>query len=102
MGEVKEKRDKKISVFGLFSDEKMIDSAIDGLLAAGFRNEDISALLQDRKSTKTLAHEKHTKAPEGAAVGASAGAVSGGALGLLLGLGTIVIPGLGAFLAAGP
>jgi hypothetical protein len=102
MGEVKEKRDKKISVFGLFNDEQMIGKAIDGLLAAGFRNEDISALLQDRQSTKALAHEKHTKAPEGAAVGATAGVLSGGTVGLLLGLGTIVIPGLGAFLAAGP
>jgi hypothetical protein len=102
MGEVKEKRDRKISVFGLFDDEAELGRAVDALIAAGFRNEDISALLPDRSSTKTFAHEKHTKAPEGAAVGASVGVVSGGTLGLLLGLGAIAIPGLGAFLAAGP
>ncbi|MBA3457010.1 MAG: DUF3341 domain-containing protein [Deltaproteobacteria bacterium] len=102
MGEVKEKRDKKISVFGLFNDEDALSRAVDALKAAGFRNEDISALLPDRSQTKTFAHEKHTKAPEGAAIGATAGVVSGGALGLLLGLGMIAIPGLGAFLAAGP
>jgi hypothetical protein len=100
MGEVK--RDKKISVFGLFNDEQDLGRAVDALKAAGFRGEDISALLPDRSQTKTFAHEKHTKAPEGAAIGATAGVVSGGALGLLLGLGVIVIPGLGAFLAAGP
>ena len=102
MGEVKTKRDQKISVFGLFTDEAKLTAAVDALKAAGYRNEDISALLPDRSATKTFAHEKHTKAPEGAAIGATAGAVSGGTIGLLLGLGAIAIPGLGAFLAAGP
>jgi len=103
MGEAtREKRDRNISVFGLFDDEQDLSRAVDALKSAGFRGEDISALLPDRGQTKTFAHEKHTKAPEGAAIGATAGVVSGGALGLLLGLGTIAIPGLGAFLAAGP
>lgn len=102
MGEVKTKRDKKISVFGLFSDDTALSRAVDALQAAGFRGEDISALLPDRASTKTFAHEKHTKAPEGAAVGATAGVIGGGTVGLLLGIGAIAIPGLGAFLAAGP
>lgn len=100
MGEVK--RDKKISVFGLFNDEQDLARAVDALKAAGFRGEDISALLPDRSQSKTFAHEKHTKAPEGAAIGATAGVLGGGALGLLLGLGMIAIPGLGAFFAAGP
>lgn len=102
MGEVKEKADRKISVFGLFEDEMTLGRAVDALIGAGFRNQDISALLPDKQSTKTFAHEKHTKAPEGAAVGAAAGVVGGGTVGLLLGLGAIAIPGLGAFLAAGP
>lgn len=102
MGEVKTKLDKKISAFGLFDDEDTLSRAVEALRAAGFRGEDISALLPDRQATKTFAHEKHTKAPEGAAIGATAGVVGGGALGLLLGLGMIAIPGLGAFLAAGP
>jgi ActD protein len=102
MGEVNTKRDKKISVFGLFNDDQVLSRAVDALKAAGYRDEDMSALLPDRSTTKTFAHEKHTKAPEGAAVGATAGVVSGGALGLLLGIGAITIPGLGMFLAAGP
>jgi hypothetical protein len=52
--------------------------------------------------TKDFAHEKHTKAPEGATTGASAGAVIGGTLGLLVGVGALAIPGLGPFIAAGP
>jgi hypothetical protein len=100
MGEVK--HDKKISVFGLFRDEATLSRAVDSLKAAGYRDSDISALLPDADTTRAFAHEKHTKAPEGAAVGAATGVLAGGALGALLGLGAIVIPGLGAFLAAGP
>lgn len=99
MGVVK---DKKVAVFGLFNNEDSLSRAIDALKAAGFANDDISALMPDRAATAQLAHEKHTKAPEGAAVGATTGVVAGGTLGLLMGLGAIVIPGLGAFLAAGP
>lgn len=100
MGEFK--KDKKISVFGLFHDESTLGRAVDALKAAGFRESDMSALLPDAQTTRAFAHEKHTKAPEGAAVGAATGVVAGGTVGLLLGLGTIAIPGLGAFLAAGP
>ena len=47
------------------------------LRLAGFRNTDISALLPDSVGTKDFAVEMNTKAPEGAATGASAGALLG-------------------------
>lgn len=94
--------DKKIAVFGLFEDRTQLEFAIDTLRAEGFRESDMSALLPDAKSTKELAHEKHTKAPEGALAGATAGGAIGGTLGLLVGLGALAIPGLGPFIAAGP
>ena len=72
------------------------------LTAVGFGTNDISVLMQDNASTKEFAHEHHTKAPEGAIGGVAAGGVVGGTLGLLLDLGALAIPGLGAFLAAGP
>lgn len=50
----------------------------------------------------SFGHEKETKAPEGATAGAITGGILGGSLGLLAGLGSIAIPGLGAFIAAGP
>ena len=96
------KHDKKIAVFGLFNDEDTLSRTIDALRAAGFDSDDISALLPDARATRELAHEKHTKAPEGAAAGATAGVVTGGTLGWLLGIGAIAITGLGAFVAAGP
>jgi hypothetical protein len=97
-----EKRHANIAVFGLFRDQQTMANAVDALHHAGFLSADISALLPDTESTRSFAHEKHTKAPEGAAAGATAGVLAGGTFGLLLGIGAIAIPGLGAFLAAGP
>lgn len=78
------------------------ERAVDALKAAGFSNDDISALFPNKQGTKDFAHEMHTKAPEGALAGASAGGAVGGALGVLAGVGLLVIPGLGPFIAAGP
>ena len=93
---------KNTVVYGIFSTREMAESAVDQFLAAGFRNEDISVLLQDNTGTKDFAHEKATKAPEGTAAGVVTGGVIGGTLGLLAGIGALAIPGLGPFIAAGP
>jgi hypothetical protein len=72
------------------------------LKQAGFTNNDISALLPDRRGTKDFAHEHSTKAPEGATAGGIAGMGVGAALGWLAGIGALAIPGVGPFIAAGP
>jgi hypothetical protein len=72
------------------------------LIAAGFREADISVLMADVQSTREFAHEKNTKAPEGATTGAVAGGAIGGTIGLLAGIGAIAIPGVGPLIAAGP
>ena len=76
--------------------------AVDELKAANFSNNDISALMPDKSGTRDFAHEHGTKAPEGAATGAGTGGVLGGALGWLVGIGSLAIPGVGPFIAAGP
>jgi hypothetical protein len=93
---------KNISVFGIYASREMAENAVDRLLAEGFRNEDISVLLQDNVGTKDFAHEKHTKAPEGTATGVVAGGIVGGTIGLLAGIGVLAHPGLGPLIAAGP
>jgi len=75
---------------------------IDELKAAGFSNNDVSVLLPDQEGTRDFAHEQHTKAPEGAATGAVVGGVTAGVLGWLIGIGSLAIPGIGPFIAAGP
>src|ERR1700683_4341649 len=74
----------------------------DQLKMAGFTNNDVSVLFPDKQGSKDFAHEQHTKAPEGAATGATGGAILGGALGWMVGFGALAIPGLGPFIAAGP
>ena len=59
-------------------------------------------LLPEGAGTRDFAHQKGTKAPEGASAGAGTGIVLGGAMGWLLGVGALAIPGLGPFIAAGP
>ncbi len=93
---------KNISAFGIYASREMAENSVDRMLAAGFRNEDISVLLQDNVGTKDFAHEKHTKAPEGTATGVVAGGIIGGTIGLLAGIGVLAIPGLGPLIAAGP
>jgi len=93
---------KNTAAFGIYSSRASVDTAVDALKAAGYRNTDISVLFSETSGTKDFAHEKHTKAPEGATTGAGTGAVLGGALGWLAGIGALAIPGLGPFIAAGP
>jgi hypothetical protein len=93
---------KNTAVFGIYKSSIEAERAVDRILAAGFSNDDISVLLPDSQSTKELAHEKNTKAPEGTTAGVATGGVVGGTLGLLAGIGALAIPGLGPFIAAGP
>jgi len=90
------------AVFGIFKSQTAAERCVDTLLAAGYRNDDISVLIPDQASTREFAAEKNTKAPEGTTTGATAGGAIGGTLGLLAGIGALAIPGLGPFIAAGP
>src|SRR5689334_9859575 len=90
------------AVFGLYSGRGQAENAVEQLRINGFRSTDISVLFADNVGTKDFAHEKGTKAPEGATTGATSGAVVGGALGWLAGIGALAIPGVGPLIAAGP
>lgn len=90
------------AVFGIFNDRMSLERCVDRLKADGYRNSDISVLMQNAGETKDFAHEKSTKAPEGATTGATTGILGGGVLGWLAGAGALAIPGIGPFVAAGP
>ncbi|QQR80167.1 MAG: hypothetical protein IPJ69_12725 [Deltaproteobacteria bacterium] len=79
------------------------------LKTANFSNSDISVLFAEaREGDKANVNitnqklEKNSKAPEGAAAGGGTGAVIGSVLGWLVGIGSLAIPGIGPFIAAGP
>jgi len=86
----------KASVYCTTRTVAQAENIIAGLKSAGFSNNDISALLPDKRGTRDFAHEHNTKAPEGAATGGVAG------LGVGAGIGALAIPGVGPFIAAGP
>src|SRR5260370_42642499 len=93
---------KNTSVFGIYSTGLQVEEASDSLQMEGFRAADISVLFPDNTGSKDLAHQKSTKAPEGAAAGMGAGAILGGALGWLAGVGAPGVPAVGPGVGAGP
>jgi hypothetical protein len=92
----------KKSVFCIALSRNQADQIVERLKFANFSNNDISALFADKETNRDFAHEKNTKAPEGAVTGASTGGVIGGALGWIAGIGALAVPGVGPFIAAGP
>lgn len=96
------KKDHHKAVFGIYSSRASVERAVDKLKMEGFRHSDISVLMPEKGGADTMAHEKNSKAPEGATTGAGAGLAIGGTLGWLVGIGALAIPGVGPFIAAGP
>src|ERR1700687_1447918 len=92
----------KKSVFCIATSRDQADQIVDQLKRANFSNNDISVLFPDKGTTRDFAHEKNTKAPEGAVTGAGTGGIIGGALGWVAGIGALAIPGVGPFIAARP
>lgn len=92
----------KTAVFCIATTHAQANQIAESLKAGGFLSSDISVLFPDKSETRDFAHEKNTKAPEGAATGAGAGGLLGGALGWIVGIGALAIPGVGPFIAAGP
>ena len=92
----------KKAVFCIAKDIGQTEIIVNQLKSAGFSSNDISVLLPEKNTTKDFAYEKHTKAPEGASVGGTVGLGVGAVLGWLVGIGSLAIPGVGPFIAAGP
>jgi hypothetical protein len=92
----------KKAIVGLVSTYAAAEQTVAELKRSGFTADDVSVLFPDTRGTRDFAYENNTKSPEGAAVGAGLGGALGGTIGLLAGVGALAIPGLGAFIAAGP
>jgi hypothetical protein len=92
----------KKAVFCIAKNQTQAEAIVGQLKIEGFSNNDISVLFPDKSGTKDFAHEQHTKAPEGATTGGAVGLGIGAVLGWLAGIGSLAIPGVGPFIAAGP
>ncbi|MFZ6732262.1 hypothetical protein ACO0LG_10100 [Undibacterium sp. Ji42W] len=90
------------AIYCIATNRVQAENIVDNLKLAGFPSGDISVLFPDQTGTRDFAHEQNTKLPEGAATGGVAGMGVGAILGWLTGIGTLAIPGVGPFIAAGP
>jgi hypothetical protein len=93
---------KNKAAFGIYSTQSGLENAVRMLRDERFSNSDVAVLLPESVSSWELGTQKASKAPEGATAGAGSGAVLGGILGWLVGIGSLAIPGVGPFIAAGP
>jgi hypothetical protein len=90
------------SIIGIVDSRQQAEQVVNDLQQAGFGLPDLSVLFPSSDGSRAFAFELGTKAPEGALTGVGTGGALGGTLGLLAGIGSLAIPGLGPFIAAGP
>jgi hypothetical protein len=92
---------KNTALFGIYPTHASADAAVDTFKLKGFRHTDIAVMFPQNAGSKEFGHEKGAKSAEGAVAGGGVGAAVGGALAWLAGIGVLVIPGTGPYLAAG-
>jgi hypothetical protein len=88
-------------VTGLFKSRADAERAVEDLVHYGWSRDDISLLMSDATRGREFGMAMATKAPEGAAAGATIGGVLGAIAAGLVALGIVAVPGIG-LVAAGP
>lgn len=91
----------KNHVIGIYENERQVVEAVRDLLEKGYTTEEISVIAKNTKELPEIAQEVKPSIKDGAIAGAAAGGAIGLA-GVIAGLSTVLIPGFGAVLAAGP
>lgn len=98
---MRDEREERAVVAGLFRDRERAAQAIRDLRALGFAPEEIGAAMRDRSEQGELVADTSLRAVGAAASGAAGGGVLGGVIGLLVGAGVLAIPGVGPVVAGG-
>lgn len=94
----------KQSVFCIAHCRNLAELIVDQLKFHAISNRDISILYSDVETNRRKDHhfgDEWNRLPAGGARG-GAGAVIGGTLSWIMGIGALAVPGVGAFIAAGP
>lgn len=85
-------------VEGIFPTREQAEQALRQLTAAGFDSHHIGIIMRDRGEANALAHEQGLRSTTGAVTGS----VLGGGVGTILAAtGSLVVPGVGPFIAGG-
>lgn len=96
----------KKSVFCIANCRNLAELIVDQLKFYGISNRDISVLYPDLEKNEQKTHHlgagPDSLEHNGVLAGVGAGAVIGGALGWIMGITALAVPGVGAFIAAGP
>jgi hypothetical protein len=90
------------AVFGIASTYRQAETIVEELKEEGFANTDISVLFANQRGAREFVQGENTTAPDDAVARAGTGGAFGGVLGWLAGMGSLAIPGVGPFIAAGP
>src|SRR3954451_177542 len=88
-------------VTGLFRSRTDAERAVEDLVHYGWSRDDVSLLMSDATRGREFGLAMATKAPEGAATGATIGGVLGAIAAGLVAAGVLAIPGLN-LVVAGP
>lgn len=91
------------SIFCLAQNDYIARNIVEELEVSGIRSHDVSVLFPDTKMIDNFSMDQNdARLITRAATCAAAGGALGGALGWLASIGTLAIPGIGPFIAAGP
>jgi uncharacterized membrane protein len=85
----------------MFKYHKDVEEAVKELDHLGYNTKEMSVVMKDIEKKEEM-QDMGVQVTQGTASGAVTGGILGGVAGLLVGLGTITIPAIGPFLAAGP
>ncbi len=91
------------NVVGIFESQEQAENAAREVKENGLRTDDISIIAKEENdNAQQMFNGRENVANDNISDGTVTGGVLGGVTGLLLGMGTMVIPGLGVIAAAGP
>ena len=91
----------KNNVIGVYESEQQVKEVVEDLKEKGYTTEEISVIARNSNRDSEVTQEVKPSTKDGAIAGAVTG-VAIGLAGVLVGLSTVLIPGFGAVLAAGP
>jgi uncharacterized membrane protein len=91
----------KNQVIGVYDNEQRAAEVVEDLKEKGYTTDEISVITKKAKELSENTQEVKPSTMDGALAGAATGAAIGIA-GMIVGLSTVLIPGFGAVLAAGP
>lgn len=90
------------AAFAIFPDRASFETVVTSLRREGFRSSNVSVLFRENRGTWEQTHLKDFKTSIDVGTSSIPAGTSQGALRWLAGIGVLVIPGQGTFVAAGP